>query len=64
MNRPPQKADSWWLEHIKTCGGTFTKVSEPPKASKQKPKKANQQKIDQYVQKATAVEYVDLTDSP
>ena len=28
-DRAPQKADSWFAEHELTCGGTYTKVSEP-----------------------------------
>ena len=27
MNRPPQKADPWWNEHKKKCGGTFIRIS-------------------------------------
>jgi hypothetical protein len=27
MNRKPQKADSWWEEHLKSCGGEFVKIS-------------------------------------
>lgn len=26
MNRPPQKADSWWSDHQKKCGGTFIRI--------------------------------------
>ncbi|KAI8909124.1 zinc finger RAD18 domain-containing protein C1orf124 [Gorgonomyces haynaldii] len=40
MNRPPQKADSWWEEHQKTCGGEFVKIASPP----EKPKKENPKK--------------------
>ncbi|ESO96447.1 hypothetical protein LOTGIDRAFT_73580, partial [Lottia gigantea] len=29
MNRAPSKNDTWWDEHQKTCGGTYTKVKEP-----------------------------------
>lgn len=29
MNRPPQSADWWFASHQKSCGGVFTKVSEP-----------------------------------
>lgn len=29
MNRPPQPADTWFEEHQRTCGGTYTKISEP-----------------------------------
>ncbi|KAF9194089.1 hypothetical protein BGZ51_001068 [Haplosporangium sp. Z 767] len=37
--RPPQPADSWFSEHESTCGGTYTKISEPePTKKKSKPK--------------------------
>lgn len=36
MNRPPQKADTWYEEHQSTCGGTWTKISEPPNTKKRK----------------------------
>lgn len=31
LNRPPQKADRWWAEHQRTCGGTFHKIKGPKK---------------------------------
>ncbi|CAO3572784.1 unnamed protein product [Mortierella alpina] len=37
MNRPPQPADRWFAEHQSTCGGNYTKISEPeptPKKSR------------------------------
>ncbi|KAF9966125.1 hypothetical protein BGZ70_003220 [Mortierella alpina] len=37
MNRPPQPADRWFAEHQSSCGGTYTKISEPeptPKKSR------------------------------
>ncbi|KAF9285259.1 hypothetical protein BGZ68_004017 [Mortierella alpina] len=34
MNRPPQPADRWFAEHQSTCGGTYTKISEPEPALK------------------------------
>ncbi|KAI8138066.1 SprT-like family-domain-containing protein [Fennellomyces sp. T-0311] len=36
---PPQKADSWYAEHQMTCGGTYTKISEPEgyKSKKKRP---------------------------
>ncbi len=27
MNRPPQKSDKWWDEHLKNCGGNFIKIA-------------------------------------
>ena len=27
MNRPPQKSDKWWDEHLKNCGGIFIKIA-------------------------------------
>ncbi|KAI9008175.1 SprT-like family-domain-containing protein [Gaertneriomyces semiglobifer] len=29
MNRPPQKADRWWSEHERTCGGSYIKIAGP-----------------------------------
>jgi len=29
MNRPPQKADTWFSAHQESCGGTFIKVDGP-----------------------------------
>nr|XP_054758107.1 DNA-dependent metalloprotease SPRTN-like [Lytechinus pictus] len=29
MNRAPSPRDTWWGEHQRSCGGTFTKVKEP-----------------------------------
>jgi hypothetical protein len=50
MNRPPQPADKWWKEHQMTCGGLFTKISEPEK----KEKKSKQGNLDQFVEKGTS----------
>ncbi|KAI8070317.1 SprT-like family-domain-containing protein [Gongronella butleri] len=36
MNRPPQKADSWFASHQATCGGKFIKVSSPEEKPKRK----------------------------
>lgn len=43
MNRPPGKGDRWFAEHELTCGGKFTKISEPEnyKIKKNKNKKTN-----------------------
>ncbi|KAH3846280.1 DNA-dependent metalloprotease SPRTN-like [Dreissena polymorpha] len=38
MNRPPSKNDTWWAEHQRTCGGTYTKVKEPESYAKKKNK--------------------------
>jgi len=32
-NRPPQKADTWFEQHQKECGGSFIKISEPSKST-------------------------------
>ena len=44
MNRPPGARDPWWTQHQATCGGTHTKVKEPPgfaeKSAKKKAKEA------------------------
>eukprot|EP00794_Sanderia_malayensis_P020164 gene20164-22139_t len=29
MNRAPSKNDTWWAEHMRTCGGKYTKIKEP-----------------------------------
>jgi len=39
MNRAPSKNDTWWAEHQRTCGGTYTKVKEPEDYGKKKSKK-------------------------
>jgi hypothetical protein len=39
--RPPQKADFWFSEHQRTCGGTFIKISEPESASKKRKTQSN-----------------------
>ncbi|KFH67724.1 hypothetical protein MVEG_06456 [Podila verticillata NRRL 6337] len=40
MNRPPQPADRWFEEHQATCGGTYTKISEPEPKKKPAAKKS------------------------
>lgn len=32
-NRAPGPSDQWWDKHLRDCGGTFEKVSEPKKAA-------------------------------
>uniref|UniRef100_A0A8C7QLF9 DNA-dependent metalloprotease SPRTN n=1 Tax=Oncorhynchus mykiss TaxID=8022 RepID=A0A8C7QLF9_ONCMY len=29
MNRAPSAQDTWWGDHLRSCGGTYTKVKEP-----------------------------------
>lgn len=29
MNRAPSPRDTWWADHQRTCGGTYTKIKEP-----------------------------------
>ena len=29
MNRAPSAHDFWWEDHVRSCGGTYTKVKEP-----------------------------------
>lgn len=36
MNRKPGPNDTWWKQHMETCGGTFNKIGEPDPASKPK----------------------------
>ena len=38
MNRAPSKNDTWWAEHQRTCGGSYTKVKEPEDYGKKKTK--------------------------
>ena len=38
MNRPPQKADKWFMKHQKECGGTFIRIS-PTEEEEKKEKK-------------------------
>ncbi|KAL8451856.1 hypothetical protein Emed_001736 [Eimeria media] len=35
MNRAPGPSDWWWADHKQNCGGIFTKIAEPPKATKE-----------------------------
>ncbi len=48
MNRPPGPSDSWYERHRDSCGGTWTKISEPVKTSK---KGEQMNKIDGWVKK-------------
>jgi len=34
MNRAPAPRDTWWNDHQRKCGGTFTKIKEPEKPTK------------------------------
>lgn len=36
FHRPPQPADRWYAEHQESCGGTYTKISEPDPTPKKK----------------------------
>jgi hypothetical protein len=36
MNRKPQPADPWFAQHQRTCGGVYTKISEPEKVDKKR----------------------------
>ncbi|KAI8339708.1 SprT-like family-domain-containing protein [Chlamydoabsidia padenii] len=42
MNRPPQKADRWFLDHLASCGGTFEKIASPPPKTKKQKKQAKE----------------------
>jgi hypothetical protein len=49
VNRPPSKADFWWENHNKACGGNFYKISQPEKFKKEKiskKKRLNKKKND------------------
>lgn len=39
MNRAPSAHDTWWAEHQRSCGGTYTKVKEPESTSHKDKKK-------------------------
>ena len=43
MNRPPQKSDKWWDEHLKNCGGNFIKIA--PSEEEEKKELENRIKI-------------------
>ncbi|KAL5009217.1 hypothetical protein ScPMuIL_014798 [Solemya velum] len=48
MNRAPSPRDTWWSEHMRTCGGTYTKVKEPDNY-----KKKGKKDTDQTLKKST-----------
>ena len=55
MNRPPSKNDTWWGQHERSCGGSYTKVKEPEGYGKKKTKKdgeQNKQKSEKGMNKA------------
>ena len=43
MNRAPSKNDTWWAEHQRTCGGTYTKIREPEDYGKKKGKEKDKE---------------------
>lgn len=42
MNRAPSPRDTWWTDHQRTCGGTYTKIKEPENYGAKKSGKAKQ----------------------
>ncbi len=55
VNRPPQKADKWWDEHEKKCGGKFIRIKptdeeieNEKKKKKNKKKNVKNSKIDKF----------------
>ena len=44
MNRPPQKADKWFMKHQKECGGTFIRIS-PTEEEEKKEKELKKKKL-------------------
>lgn len=44
MNRAPSPRDTWWADHQRTCGGTYTKIKEPDNYGAKKSGKAKQGK--------------------
>ena len=56
VNRPPQKADKWWDEHEKKCGGKFIRIKptdeeieNEKKKKKNKKKNVKNNKIDKFL---------------
>ncbi|KAI9909920.1 hypothetical protein PsorP6_010194 [Peronosclerospora sorghi] len=39
MNRAPGPTDRWWAEHVKTCGGSYSKIKETADFTAKKMKK-------------------------
>lgn len=46
--RKPQKADTWFEEHQRTCGGVFTKIAEPPAKATKRKTPSNNNTLDNY----------------
>lgn len=46
MNRAPSPRDTWWADHQRTCGGTYTKIKEPENYGAKKTSKSKQEKGD------------------
>lgn len=46
MNRAPSPRDTWWSDHQRTCGGTYTKIKEPENYGAKKNSKSKQGKSD------------------
>ena len=46
MNRAPSPRDTWWADHQRTCGGTYTKIKEPENYGAKKNSKSKQGKSD------------------
>ena len=46
MNRAPSPRDTWWADHKRTCGGTYTKIKEPENYAAKKNSKSKQGKSD------------------
>ena len=55
MNRAPSKNDTWWAEHQRTCGGTYTKIKEPENYGKKKGKEKKEDKDSKENQKGNTV---------
>lgn len=45
MNRAPGSYDFWWSEHLESCGGTYSKISEPEGYEPPKKKKVLSKKV-------------------
>ena len=52
MNRAPSPRDTWWADHQRTCGGTYTKIKEPENYGAKRSSKSKREKVD--TEKGTA----------
>ena len=51
VNRPPQKADKWWSQHEKNCGGMFERIKPTDKEIENEKKKKKKNKNKNLIEK-------------